>query len=107
MPREEILDDPSAAFPQLHQLLGAYFHQDWAADGQGWETVVDDFIRETPGSAVAVAAAELRGLLASGFSDGDLEVALEGLGGSVVPSAFGMTTTAWLDAVLRRLGSSA
>lgn len=107
MSRQEILDDPAAACPQLAQFLGAYFHQDWAPDHPEWEPVVDDFVAESPGSAVADTAEELRELLAAGFTDDELDAVLGGLGCSVVPSALGVTTSAWLTAVLQRLGSDA
>ena len=74
-------------------------------DRRGWETVVDDFVAESPGSVVVDTADELRDLLAAGFSGAQLGAVLDGLGGSVVPSAFGMTATAWLAAVLQRLAS--
>jgi hypothetical protein len=106
MPPQDILDDPASAYPQLHQFLGGYFHQDWAEDGDAWQPVVDDFSAESPGSVVVDTAAELRALLGAGFADIDLAVMLERLGGSVVPSAFGMTATSWLGAVLQRLSSS-
>ena len=48
MSRQDILDDPVIAYPQLEQFLGAYFHQDWGLDRDGWEPVVDDFVAKSP-----------------------------------------------------------
>jgi CdiI immunity protein len=106
MSRQDILDDPAAACPQLQQFLAAYFHQDWAADRPDWESVVDDFIAESPGSVVVDTTHELRDLLAAGLRDDELGSVLDGLGGSVLPSAFGLTTTAWLAEVLRRISAT-
>ncbi len=106
MPRQDIVDDPAAAYPQLHQLMSAYFHRDWPMDGQGWDEVVDDFVAESPGSVVIDTAEELRGLLAAGLSDGELSVVLTRLGGEVDPVAFQMSATGWLTAVRHRLDSN-
>ncbi len=103
MSRQDSLDDPVTAYPQLEQLFGAYFHQEWGQDGDGWEAVVDEFVAASPGSVVTGTAAELRDLLAAGFSDAELTNVLDGLGASVVPTAFGLTPSSWLDAVLERL----
>ena len=105
MSRQDILDDPAVACPRLHQFLGAYFHQDWTLEGHDWETVVDDFIVESPRAVVTATAEELRDLVAAGFSDAELGAVLEGLGASVLPSALGMTPSLWLAALLQRLGA--
>jgi hypothetical protein len=105
MSLHDILDDPAGTHPQLHQFLGAYFHQDWAVDRRDWEAVVDDFVADSPGSVVAATADELRHLLAAGFSDAELGAVLDGLGASLLPSAFGVSTSAWLATVLQRLDS--
>jgi hypothetical protein len=106
MSRQEILDDPAAACPQLRQFLGGYFHQDWVVDRQRWEEVVDDFIAESPRRAVMECAAELRDLLAADFNDGELATVLERLGCSVDPSAFRQRAGEWLHQVLERLNSA-
>ncbi len=103
MTGQEILDDPGAAYPQLRQFLGAYFHQDWAVDCQGWEEVVDDFLADSPRSAVIATAEEMRGLLATGVADADLDTVLNRLDSNVTPSALDMGAAEWLAAVLRRL----
>ncbi len=103
MSRQDILDDPVIAYPQLEQFLGAYFHQDWGQDRDGWEAVVDEFVAESPGSVVTATAEEVSDLLGAGFSDAELASVLDGLGGEVVPTAFGLTPSAWLAAVLERL----
>lgn len=105
MTRQDIVDDPAAAYPQLHQLMSAYFHRDWPMDGNGWEKVVDDFVLESPGSVVTDTAGELRGLLAAGLDDGELSFVITRLGGEVDPAAFHMSTTGWLTAVGLRLAS--
>lgn len=104
MSRQEILDDPASAFPQLRQLLGGYFHQDWVVDRERWESVVDDFIADSPRHAVLECTSELRDLLAAGFDDSELGTVLERLGGSVDPSALELRTGEWLRQLLERLG---
>jgi hypothetical protein len=103
MSRQEILDDPAAACPNLGQFLGAYFHQDWAEDRERWETVVDKFITESPHSVVVETAGELGDVLAAKLTDADLTGVLAELGANVVPAAFDMTSSAWATAVLKRL----
>ncbi len=103
MSRQEILDDPASACPNLGQFLGAYFHQDWGEDGARWETVADEFVTESPSSVVAATATELAGVLAAALTDAELAGVLRELGANVVPGAFDMTATTWLAAVLQRL----
>ncbi len=103
MSRQDILDDPVIAYPQLEQFLGAYFHQDWALDRDGWEAVIDDFVAESPASVVQDTAEQLRDLLGAGFSEAELQAVLANLGASVTPQAFGVIPSGWLGAVLERL----
>jgi hypothetical protein len=105
MSRQEILDDPSASFPQLRQFLGSYFHQDWPVERARWEEVVDDFMAESPRSVVADSAAELASLVGEPLTDVELEAVLDGLGCSVDPSAFNLGPGDWLRAVARRLNA--
>ncbi len=107
MSRQEMLEDPAAAFPQLGQFLGGYFHQDWVVDRDRWEEVVDDFVVESPHSLVVECAAELRDLIAAGFTDTELTGMLERLGGMVDPSAAHMRAQGWLQAVLTQLTAAA
>jgi hypothetical protein len=103
MSRHEILDDPASALPQLRQFLGGYFHQDWMVDRRLWTEVVEDFIVESPRSAVLGCASELRDLLAAVLDEGELATVLERLGCSVDPSALHLRTDEWLRGVLERL----
>jgi CdiI immunity protein len=105
MSRQEILDDPAGTCPQLHQFLGGYFHQDWALDRDSWQPVVEEFVTESPHSLVVETAAELSDVLAANISDAELTTLLDRLGASVAPAGFGMTVTAWLEALLLRLQS--
>lgn len=107
MSRQQILDDPAAACPQLRQFLGGYFHQDWVVERDDWQEIVRDYVSESPRSAVMECAAELRDLLDAGLADAELEVVLERLGGSVDPSALGQSTEEWLRAVRERLEAAA
>ncbi len=106
MSRQDIVDDPVSACPQLHQFLGGYFHQDWALDRDRWEPVVDEFTAESPHSVVVGTADELRHLLAATLTDIQLTTVLDRLGASVALAAVGLTPTAWLEALLQRLVSA-
>jgi hypothetical protein len=106
MSRQEILDDPAGACPQLHQFLGGYFHQDWALDRESWEPVVDEFVSESPHSVVVETADELTEVLAAHLSDAELTTVLDRLGATVSPAGFDLTTTGWLEAMLWRLRSA-
>lgn len=103
MSRQEILDAPASAFPQLRQFLGGYFHQDWVIEHGTWEEVVGDFIVESPRHAVLESAAELRDLLAAELTDSELATVLERLGCSVDPSALHLSTGEWLREVLEEV----
>jgi CdiI immunity protein len=103
MSRQAILDNPASALPQLRQFLGGYFHQDWMVDRRLWTEVVEDFIVESPRSAVLECASELRDLLAADFDETELATVLERLGCSVDPSALHLRTDEWLREVLERL----
>ncbi len=103
MSRQQILDDPASACPQLRQFLGGYFHQDWVVDQESWEGVVDDFIAESAPPVVTDCAEELRQLIAGGLSDAELATVLRRLDSSVAPSSLQMSATEWLSAVLQRL----
>lgn len=105
MSRQQILDDPASAFPQLRQFLGGYFHQDWVVERDDWQDIVRDYVSESPRSAVTECAAELRGLLDAGLVEAELGIVLERLGGSVEPSALGQTTEEWLRAVRELLAA--
>lgn len=106
MPRQDILDDPGSACPQLRQFLGGYFHEDWVAERQRWEEIVDDFVAESPRTTVMECTEELGELVDVDLTDGELAAVLEGLGCSVDPSAFGMQRNQWLAAVRRRLAAA-
>jgi hypothetical protein len=103
MSRHQLLDHPDAVAPDAAQLLAGYFHQDWVLEAQRWEDVVDDYVAETPRSAVTGCVADLRSILAAGLDEVELAAVLDRLGASIDPAAYGLSATAWLEAVLARL----
>lgn len=103
MSRQRLIDEPGAAMPEAAQFLAGYFHQDWVHDSRRWEDVVDSFVAESPSSAVAGAAADLRALVAAGLGEVELTAVLDRLGASVDPTADGHTAAGWVVAVLGRL----
>ena len=104
---DEILVDPVSAYPDLHQLLGGYFHQDWVLDDATWEEAVDDFVAESPRSAALACIGQLDELLARGFTDSELEQIVQRLDGAVDTSGLPMTAGQWLAAVRRRVDAGA
>jgi hypothetical protein len=103
MPGNDVADRSAAEHPNLHQLFGGYFHQDWALDHEGWQDVVDLFVAQASAEVVARTAAELDGLLADGLSEDRLASVLAGLDCFADPAAWNMTPGQWLAAVRDRL----
>lgn len=103
MPREQILADPQGALPDAAQLFAGWFHQDWVTDRDTWESVVGDFVAESPPAAVRRCAADLSALLDAGIDASRMETVLERLGAGVDPTALGMSPDGFVRAVRDRL----
>lgn len=103
MSRAQILEQPAAALPEAAQFLAGYFHQDWVLERRSWEQVVDEYAADSPGAVAAECAAQLRALADAGLQGNELSSALEEIGCSVDPSAYGLTVDAWLRAVAEQL----
>ena len=56
---------PSARYPHLTQMLGAYFHQDCYMDGASDSEILDDFRATKPAAYVAATAEEIDRFLAA------------------------------------------
>jgi hypothetical protein len=62
----------NATDERLHQLLGAYCHQDWPLEGDDWPAVAALYLRHVGGEEARTAAAALDALLGSVADDGEL-----------------------------------
>jgi hypothetical protein len=100
-----------AAYPRLWQLFGAFFHQDWDAEGDDWPDLVHNFATGQPQSELDATAAELDRLVRDFPDDAELNHELfDVLGCSYTPrpDLGGPTVRAWLGEIARflRTGSS-
>jgi hypothetical protein len=87
---------------ELAQMFGIYFGEDWLDDyGEPWTNVLDAFVTDSEAEATQAALAELDALLASRFSDGDLDWLLrDGLHVAMDRTRLGFSSAiAWLEAV--------
>jgi hypothetical protein len=53
----------NSEFPELHDFFGAYFHQDWTAEYENPEQVLDAFLHESDSESLLLALQELNQLL--------------------------------------------
>jgi hypothetical protein len=93
-------------FPQIGQLLGAYFHEDWPDFDNDWPDVVRRYISETSPDYRAKTIAELKEFLNLGLSDEQLLSALlNDFHSGLDPSnpAFNTPAKQWLQQVLEML----
>ncbi|MER6615319.1 contact-dependent growth inhibition system immunity protein [Streptomyces xantholiticus] len=83
-------------FPELHQLLGSYFHQDFSLDYASHKGALDDYLAGSAEEALKQAAMEIHTLLSIIETDRDLSVAADALGLEVVPPK-NVTLRQWLS----------
>ncbi|MFG2671120.1 contact-dependent growth inhibition system immunity protein [Streptomyces sp. NPDC048445] len=82
-------------FPELSQMLGAYFHQDFPLEYSSHREALDDYISDTPESHLQQAAEEIREFLTLNESDQSLKKSASALGiGSSPPP--GVRLRQWL-----------
>jgi hypothetical protein len=91
-------------YPQLWQLLGGYFHQDWDLAGPDWRAVVATYRAESDPQDPARAAREIGTLLNATEDDGELErIVYDDFGCDFYLPGAGLTVREWLAAVRRTL----
>lgn len=90
-------------FPELAQLFGAYFHQDWQEEFANPEAALRAFLRSASPASRSRARQELRRLLTR--TDAALGEMCAGLGCAYLPPR--AAWRAWLTAVERRLSRPA
>jgi CdiI immunity protein len=64
-------------YPRLRRMFGAFFHQNWDAEGDDWPDLVRNYVRGKPAAELLATAAEADALAAEGDSDEELERRLE------------------------------
>jgi len=90
-------------FPELSQLLGAYFHQKFSEFYGSRDEALDEYVSESSQEDLAQAAQELEELLAMASSDQELHTAASALGLALLPP-HGLSLRQWLELVHRRIG---
>jgi len=93
-------------YPELNQIIGGYFHQDWAdlCEERGElpvkENVLLQMLRDSNASEREAAVRELERLLASNRNEDSLrEIIVDDMGAQVKPQLEGMTMREWLEHV--------
>ncbi|MFG2196145.1 contact-dependent growth inhibition system immunity protein [Streptomyces sp. NPDC048639] len=94
-----------ARFPELHQLLGAYFHQDFSHDYASHDEAIADYSSGAPTDDIRQAVEEIHTLLSLIESDTELSHAANVLGLEVYPPK-GTSLRQWLTDVSDRLARS-
>ncbi len=89
--------------PALYELMGAYFHQDWALDAADEWTVVDSFVDGEPDLAPLLPA-EVEWALTHFTSETDLKrYILDDLGAGYLADWNGTTYREWLTQIADRV----
>jgi len=112
--------DHGAAYPDLDQFIGCYFHQDWPDDAEERGDVVhpDSAIlhafKDVNAAYLMAIKEDINGLLGRNYSEEELRrVIIKEFYGNINPSIRGSSMQEWLehvrhmiDEALIRLGSS-
>jgi CdiI immunity protein len=89
------------AYPNLDQLFGAYFNQDWKMDAPTVEAVLERYLNDGPVEDVAKALSELKSLLT--LPEDKIEKTLDLMHCYYYPLGDGRTYREWLNQVADRL----
>lgn len=89
-------------FPELSQLLGAYFHQDFSYFYDSRDQALDEYVSEVPPEERSQAAQEVGELLTMVSSDQELDTATTALGLDLLPPE-GMSLRLWLELIRDRV----
>ena len=88
-------------YPELHQFLGGYYHQDWTLDYSTPDAALRSFIGDSDPDERAIVSTQLREVMA--LPDAQLAGAVLDLGAYYDPAPDGQTLREWLQAVLHSL----
>jgi hypothetical protein len=83
--------------PHLRRFFATYLHEDFAAEGEGFEAAARRFAAATTSARRAATVRELERLLASTRSERVLDVTLARLRCAYDPAAAGTTARAFLE----------
>ncbi|UCV04242.1 contact-dependent growth inhibition system immunity protein [Dechloromonas denitrificans] len=84
----------------LEQLLGSYFHQDWAEEFDSDKSAIQAIIESEPKEQLLAGAHEIDELLGSSLTSDELgEVLINKLGCYFDPATLGLTCEQWLKKV--------
>ncbi|MFE5890660.1 contact-dependent growth inhibition system immunity protein [Streptomyces sp. NPDC056462] len=89
-------------FPELSQLLGAYFHRDFSYIYESRDEALDEYVSQSEPKDCAQAAQEITELLTMVASDQELHTATTALGLDLLPPE-GMSLQQWLELIRRRI----
>ncbi|MFE1752597.1 contact-dependent growth inhibition system immunity protein [Streptomyces anandii] len=92
-------------FPELSQLLGAYFHRDFSYIYESREEALDEYVGQAEAEERAQAVREIGELLAMVSSDEELRIAATALGLDLLPPQ-GMSLREWLEAVRHTIAAA-
>ncbi|WP_369271800.1 contact-dependent growth inhibition system immunity protein [Streptomyces sp. R11] len=89
-------------FPELSQLLGGRFHQDFSYFYDSRDAALDEYISEVEPETRTQAAQEINELLTMVSSDQELDTATTALGLDLLPPE-GTSLRQWLELIRRRI----
>lgn len=89
-------------FPELSQLLGAYFHQDFSSFYASRDEALDEYVTESLPEERAQVVQEIDELLTMASSDQELDTATTALGLDLLPPQ-GMSLAQWLELIRQRI----
>jgi hypothetical protein len=94
----------AAQFPNLFQLLGGYFHQDWFLDDANAIAVLQRYLNDAVPGQVQDVANEIEKLLGRNLNDDELKhVLFPELGCYYDPTVDNISQSEWLRWVQNRL----
>ena len=88
-------------YPNLDNLIGCYFHQDWQTEGPTVDAVLETYLKEYSAEYPPLILVELRALLL--LSDAEVEVELEKMGCEYAPEGDNTSYRKWLERMESRL----
>ncbi|MFE6172912.1 contact-dependent growth inhibition system immunity protein [Streptomyces sp. NPDC056464] len=89
-------------FPELSQLLGAYFHRDFSYIYDSRDEALDEYVSQSKPEERAQAAQEITEILTMVPSDEELDTATTALGLDLLPPK-GMSLRQWLELIRQRI----
>ena len=92
-------------FPELSQLLGAYFHQNFSYIYESRDEALDEYVSESTPDECAQAVRELGELLTMVSSDQELHTATTALGLGLLPPQ-GLSLRQWLELIRDRVATA-